>query len=262
MAAVREYIYPSHLAGANVPFMRITANRYKYGGNGAAQGHVTLYHPPGVSFSDGAGYGTMDMGPIGSKLMEGINSGQSATDIAKQANSQINGEGANADLRSMMSLKIAKDSGLGNLVPGVENLSDMYGMSKGVATNPNTVVAFQNMTLRSFNFNFSLVAEDPSESDEIRRIQEFFRAEMYPESGTGSYILTYPSTFSIKFYTQSGQENPYYPRIYECNLTNLQTNFNDNATMHFDGGAPISVNISLTFQETKVLTKNDIGKEA
>jgi hypothetical protein len=32
--------------------------------------------------------------------------------------------------------------------------------------------------------------------------------------------------------------------------------------MHFDGGAPISVNISLTFQETKVLTKNDIGKEA
>jgi len=46
----REYIYPSHLAGANVPFMRITANRYKYGGGGQPRGHVTLYQPPGVSF--------------------------------------------------------------------------------------------------------------------------------------------------------------------------------------------------------------------
>jgi hypothetical protein len=258
----REYIYPAQLAGANVPFMRITANRYKYGGSGEPQGHVTLYHPPGVSFSDGAGYGTMDMGPIGNKLMEAIQDpSKSGVEIAREANSQINGKGSDADLRSMMSLKIAKDSGLGNLVPGVENLSDMYGMSKGVATNPNTVVAFQNMTIRSFNFSFSLVAEDPSESQEIRKIQEFFRSEMYPEQGAGSYLLTYPSTFSIKFYTQDGRENPYYPRIYECNLTNLQTNFNDNAHMHFDGGAPISVNISLTFQETKVLTKSDIGTE-
>jgi len=257
----REYIYPSHLAGSNAPFMRITANRYKYGGSGAPQGHVTLYHPPGVSFSDGAGYGTMDMGPIGSQLMAGIQSGKSATDIAKEANTKINGKDSNADLRSMMSLKIAKDSGIGNIVPGVENLSDMYGMSKGVATNPNTVVAFQNMTLRSFNFIFSLVAEDPSESQEIRKIQEFFRSEMYPEQGAGSYLLTYPSTFSIKFYTQDGRENPYYPKIYECNLTNLQTNFNEGANMHFEGGAPISVNVSLTFQETKVLTKSDIGKE-
>ena len=257
----REYIYPSHLAGANVPFMRITANRYKYGGGGQPRGHVTLYQPPGVSFSDGAGFGSMDMGPIGNQLMEGVQSGRSGVEIAKQANQQINGEGSNSDLRSMMSLKIAKDSGLGNLVPGAENLSDMYGMSKGVATNPNTVVAFQNMTLRSFSFNFSLVAEDPSESDEIRKIQEFFRYEMYPEAGVGSYILTYPSTFSIKFYTQNGQENPYYPRIFECNLTNLQTNFNESAHMHFDGGAPISVGVSLTFQETRVLTKNDIGAD-
>ena len=48
----REYIYPSHLAGAKVPFMRISANRYQYGGSGKSRGHVTLYHPPGVSFSD------------------------------------------------------------------------------------------------------------------------------------------------------------------------------------------------------------------
>lgn len=255
---VIEYIYPSHLAGSKVPFMRITANRYLYGGSGKPRGHVTLYHPPGVSFSDGAGYGTMDMGPIGNQLLQGINSDQTFTEIARSANETLTGSGGNSDLRTMMSLKIAKAAG-GGLAPGVENLDELYGRSRGVAVNPNTVAAFQNMTIRSFNFNFSLIAEDPSESEIIKGIQEFFRSEMYPESGAESYILTYPSTFSIKFYTQDGKENPYYPKIYECNLTNLQTNFNDNAHMHFDGGAPISVNISLTFQETKVLTRSDIG---
>ena len=254
----REYIYPSHLAGAKVPFMRISANRYQYGGSGKSRGHVTLYHPPGVSFSDGAGYGTMDMGPIGNQLLQGISSGQSADEIARQVNETLAAPG-NSDLRTMMSLKIAKAAG-GGLAPGVENLDELYGRSKGVAVNPNTVAAFQNMTIRSFNFNFSLVAEDPSESEVVKGIQEFFRSEMYPESGSESYLLTYPSTFSIKFYTQEGKENPYYPKIYECNLTNLQTNFNENAHMHFDGGAPISVNMSLTFQETKVLTRSDIGE--
>jgi hypothetical protein len=30
--------------------------------------------------------------------------------------------------------------------------------------------------------------------------------------------------------------------------------------MHFDGGAPLDVDLSFTFQETKVLTRGDINE--
>jgi len=145
-------------------------------------------------------------------------------------------------------------------VPGADQLQNIYGQSKGKAVNPNTVTAFQNMVLRSFAFNFKLVAENPFEADEIRNIQRFFRATMYAESGQGNYLLTYPHVFAIEFCTKEGKPNPYYPTIYQTNLVNFTTNFSAPTSMHFEGGAPLEVDMSLTFQETKVLTLNDFNE--
>ena len=257
-----EYMYPSNLADSKSNFIRITANKYQYGGGGSSIASVSLYHPSQVTFQDGAGYSTMDLGPIGSTIIAGINSGRSAESIALEANRNVmdTGNSTSGDLRNLISLKIAKDAGLTSLVPGVENLQAVYGAAKGVAVNPNTVSSFQNMNIRTYQFNFKMVAKDPDESNDIRKIQSFFREHMYPEEGAGSYILTYPATFRIQFYTSEGRENPYYPKIYETFLTNFSTNFNSSSHLHYAGGAPIEVDISLTFQETKVLTKADLGE--
>jgi hypothetical protein len=256
----RNHFFPKNLPGANVPFMRITANKYQYGGGGPIRGSLSIYQPPNVSFGDGASFGTIDMGPIGSTLMKGISSGDSASRIALDASEAILGEGSDADLRTMIATKIAMGSGIGSSVPGVENLADIYSLSKGKAVNPNSVSSFQNMTTRSFTFAFKLIAEEPSESESIRDIVNFFRREMYAEQGAAGYLLTYPSTFTIKFYSQDGKENTYYPKIYECFLTGMTTSYNTQSHMHFDGGAPIDVDLSFTFQETKVLTQGDINE--
>jgi len=256
-STVSELVYPLNLLDAKTNFLRIEANKYQYGGGGPILGAVSLYHPPGVSFSDGAGYSTFDMGPLGKDIMSGMNDNMSAADIAKSATENTAGS---PELRTMLAMKIAKDAGLGNLAPGTENLQQIYGASKGVAVNPNTTTAFQNMNLRAYSFTFKMIAESPAESDQIRMIQTFFREHMYPEEGSGSYLLTYPATFTVKFYTATGRENPFYPKMYELNLTAFQTNFNSQSHLHFDGGAPTEVDITLSFQETKVLTKADLGE--
>lgn len=259
-STVSELYYPANLMDAKSNFLRIEANKYQYGGGGPILGAVSLYHPSGVSFADGAGFSTFDMGPIGKQLMAGVTDpNANAADIAKTSVESLTGDGT-SELRTMLAMKIAKESGLGALAPGSENLQQIYGAAKGVAVNPNTTTAFQNMNLRSYVFNFKMIAESPGESDTIRQIQTFFREHMYPEEGAGSYLLTYPATFTVKFYTASGNENPYYPKMYELNLTNFQTNYNGSSHLHFDGGAPVEVDISLSFQETKVLTKADLGE--
>jgi hypothetical protein len=257
----RNHFFPKNLPGANVPFMRITANRYQYGGGGPIRGSLSIYQPPNVSFGDGASFGTIDMGPIGSTLMKGISSGmgaEGAFDLARAVNAEVEKD---SDLRTMIATKIAAGSGIGSSVPGVENLADIYSLSKGKAVNPNSVSSFQNMTTRSFTFTFKLIAEEPSESESIRDIVNFFRREMYAAaSASAGYLLTYPSTFTIKFYSQDGKESTYYPKIYECFLTGMTTSYNTQSHMHFDGGAPIDVDLSFTFQETKVLTQGDINE--
>ena len=261
-STVPELYYPSNLMDAKSNFLRIEANKYQYGGGGPILGAVSLYHPGGVGFADGAGFSTFDMGPLGNDLMAGvIDPNANAASIAKTSVGDLTGnnEGA-SELRTMLAMKIAKESGLSSLAPGTENLQEIYGAAKGVAVNPNSTTAFQNMNIRSYTFNFKMIAESPSESDTIRQIQTFFREHMYPEEGAGSYLLTYPATFTVKFYTADGRENPYYPKIYELNLTNFSTNYNGSSHLHFDGGAPVEVDISLSFQETKVLTKADLGE--
>ena len=252
-----NHFFPKNLTGANVPFMRITANQYQYGGGGDIRGSLSIYHPPNVTFGDGASFGTIDMGPIGSTLMKGMDSGD-ITGTAQAANAQIAGD---SDLRTMRAPTIAMSSGIGSTVPGVENLADIYSLNKGKAVNPNSVTSFQNMTVRSFTFTFKLIPEDPSESESIRDIINFFRKEMYAEQSQNGYLLSYPSTFTIKFYSQDGKENSYYPKIYECFLTGMTSAYSTaGGNMHFDGGAPLDVDLSFTFQETKVLTRGDINE--
>lgn len=256
-----NHFFPKNLIGANVPFMRITANQYQYGGGGPIRGSLSIYHPPNVTFGDGATFGSIDMGPIGSTLMKGISSGM-GMDGAFTLATDVNAEVAkSADLRTLIATKIAAGSGIGSTIPGVENLSDIYSLSKGKAVNPNTVTSFQNMTVRSFTFTFKLIPEDPSESESIRNIINFFRKEMYAAQSDAGYLLSYPSTFTIKFYSQDGKENLYYPKIYECFLTGMSSAYSTaGGYMHFDGGAPLDVDLSFTFQETKVLTRGDINE--
>lgn len=266
-STVPELYYPSNLMDTKSNFLRIEANKYQYGGGGPILGAVSLYHPSGVSFADGAGFSTFDMGPLGREFLQGVTGAESGSDLMLRATAitknaiDKGAEGpGSAELRTMLAIKIAKDSGAAQLAPGTENLQQVYGASRGVAVNPNTATAFQNMNIRAYTFNFKMIAESPDESDTIRQIQTFFREHMYPERGPGDYLLTYPATFTVKFYTADGSENPYYPKMYELNLTNFQTNYNGSSHLHFDGGAPVEVDISLSFQETKVLTKADFGE--
>ena len=53
-------------------------------------------------------------------------------------------------------------------------------------------------------------------------------------------------------------ENEYLPGIWSCYLTNVGTTFNSSSNMYFSDNAPTEVDLSLTFQETRVLNRNDM----
>ena len=244
-------VFPSNLHASNLNYVTFTA----YNKSGGSIGHAALYMPSNVAFADGAGYTTFDMGPLGAEIAKNISGGLDSNSIRSSLETVTAAANNNADLRTIMAGKMIQSAGM---VPGADRVSDIYQQSKSIAINPNTTTAFQNMNIRTFVFNFKLVADNQPEARMIKDIQSFFRELMYADTAGQGYLLSYPAKWKIHFKNGLGAENGYYPKIYESYLTNFQTSFNASGHLHHRDGAPTEVDISLTFQETRVLTQDDI----
>jgi len=123
--------------------------------------------------------------------------------------------------------------------------------------SPNTNTAFETPGIRTFSFAFKMVPKDRKDSDAIRDIVSFFRKYAYPEGNT--VFMKYPPIWTIKFWNGS-KRNAYIPGIYGCYLTGVASSYNAGTNLFHRDGSPVEVDVGLTFQETKVLTRDEIEK--
>ena len=76
----------------------------------------------------------------------------------------------------------------------------------------------------------------------------------------GNFIsLKYPPTWNIQFLNGiTGEDIPYLPKIFECYLKSLSSNFNPTANVWRQGGSPIETDVTVEFIESRALTYDDI----
>jgi len=202
---------------------------------------VHLFTPNGVSAPDAATYNQMNLGLLGAG-MSLAEAGKTAVDDVK---SLAGGKGlTNTALATLLA------TGIGG------NKTAMAGMAMGVAANPYIATAFESTTLRSFGFNFKCVPESSEEAEDVRKIENTFRKFMYPKE-LDVIALQYPPVFRIKFYNGE-EENKFMPMILDSYLINLTTTYNETSNMFHADGAPVETSMSVTFQETKALIRDDL----
>jgi len=204
---------------------------------------IFLYQPPGFSVSDGANYANFDVGSI----KGGLN----------LLNSAMSGKGpniTNADIGAFAMM--GKDKLMGGSST-IDKITSSGAISMGVATNPYTRTAYESTNVRAFSFSFKLIAENERESEMAKLIERTFRKFLYPKRA-GSVALVYPPLVDIQFYSE-GRINDYMPKIKPCYITSLESTFNEGSTaFHKDTGAPLEVNLTLGFQEERVLVRQDL----
>jgi len=199
---------------------------------------IHLFIPSGFQVSDGANFNGIELGLV--------NAAQKVADSDKKASEVFDGTD-----KTVMALK-AIEGITGD--PG--GASAVAAMQQGVAFNPQTALAFEGVNLRQFSFAFTLVPESADEAEDARRIENFFRKYMYPESTTG-FSMKYPPKFKIQFFIGE-KENKYYPMIHDCYLAGVEASFNPDSNAFFKDGQPTAVDISLSFSEAKMLTRTDL----
>lgn len=224
---------------------------------------IALYMPDTLQYSYSQSYDQLNLGnEIGGKMMA------AGTDLVGAYKN-----GGAAEVGSAVAktgTEIAKQEAGKALASalGSEQTGQAILAATGRVQNPMLEMIYKSPNFRNFQFDFTFYPRDENEAMEVQRILERLRFHQAPEimPNAGGFLIP-PSEFDIKFY-YAGSENPNIPQIATCVLTTLDVNYAPNGFAAYETpgennpslgrtGMPVSIQVTLQFQEVTYLTKKD-----
>lgn len=140
-----------------------------------------------------------------------------------------------------------------------KQLNGMSYIQKATKITPGNSKAeqlFKGVNFRDFNFDYQFSPRSEKEAAAVLRIIRLFRHHMLPEfKDQANFLYIYPSEFEIKYY-KGAKENEYIEKHMTCVLVNMIVDYTPNGQFNtFSNGMPTQINMSLTFRELSVPTK-------
>jgi len=235
----------------------------KLGGRGEkrnAIGTVVLPIPGAITDQNNADWGDGRINPLqlaglelaGQTLAGGLGAG------GKNVEEQLKGLSASSTQ--------AKNALKGIISAAAVGISadEVLARTQGAVVNPNLELLFKGPTLRPFNFTFQMGARNENESDEIMKILRFFKQGGSPQRTEAQYLVKAPHTFQIEYLHrgESGSQNKYLNKIKECALLSVGVNYTPNNNYAtFENGAPVAVELSLSFRELEPVFNDQYGSD-
>lgn len=221
---------------------------------------IVVVFPIPTSLNDNfsVSYQDAKLGPIAGALMEGAARGaaQAGGGVMSQLGGAVSG---------------AAKTGASNVVEGGyafarqkitnETLAANLDKATGIVPNPHLAAIFQDVGLREHSFSFRFSPKNSNESKLLKNIIRNIKSRMLPgslgDSSTGP-LFTFPDTVDISFGPK--EQIPY--KFKECVMTSFNVNYSPNGTpSFFKDGNPTDIEISMSFKETKIFTREDFNKD-
>ena len=233
---------------------------------------IALYMPDTLNYSYSQSYDQLSLGgealgqaaAAGASLIDAFKSGEGAADTIKKT-AAAGGETAKL-------LAAQKGAGaIGTLTGSSQTAQLGFTAATGVVQNPMLEMIYKSPNFRTFQFDFMFYPRDEKEALEVQKIIEKFRFHQAPELSSAQGFLIPPSEFDIKFY-YGGVQNPNIPSIATCVLTTIDVNYAPNGWSAYEvpgenapalgrTGMPVTIQVTLQFQETTYLTKSDFKQD-
>ena len=146
---------------------------------------------------------------------------------------------------------------------GAGGLRAVLDKSKAIAKNPKKEQVFKDVSFRPFNFKFEFAPRNRSELDSAYKIIELFKFHMHPQIAPNRYFVV-PSEFQIT-YMYRDKANLWFPKISRCILKDMKVNYAPEGVVttfreNDRGAPPVGINMSLSFAEIEIMTKNTIAQ--
>jgi hypothetical protein len=231
---------------------------------------ICLYMPDTLNFDSEASYD--DLRPGEEVLGQLLSAAPTLVEFVKNKDYRgLLNAARKSGLASIVGQQLASAAGIG---PGVSRLG-AFATTGGVV-NPMLELIYSSPRLREFQFEFMFYPRSEAEAFEVQKIIDRFRFHQAPEleGGLGSQtgLIIPPSEFDIRFY-YGGRENPNIPPIATCVLRSVQVNFAPRGFTTYESigenspalgrtGMPVGITMTLRFQETTYITKEDFNKQS
>jgi len=198
---------------------------------------LAMQEKPVVSY--GVNYQDKDMGILGGFLTDDSVSGPNLGSVTQSA--------------------LIQAAKIPSLLPGFGQASpaDIVQLGSKAKTNPFREVFFEGIDYRKFNFRYKFMPRTLSESKIVLDIITTFKQHMHPELAQNGYFYVYPSEFEI-IYCYGKEQNTYFNKIAQCALTDMSVEYGGEQFSSFNNGAPTEINLTLSFRELELITKNSI----
>lgn len=202
---------------------------------------VSLYLPVGLQFRDNVGYENTDL--LAGNVSALISGASSSADGLK-------GQDATRQV-SLAAVRVAQKLN--------QEAGNIARAAARVTTNPNTRALFKSVALREFAFTFKFLPCSAREAEEVKKIIQLFREELYPEDipGLGGISLGYkfPNRFKIQI-EYNGEEVT--NKILPCYLRDVSVTYNPSTMAMHDDGSFSEIDMSVSFTESRTLDRKQI----
>jgi len=167
---------------------------------------------------------------------------------------------------------IGKVAGQKMAIPGMEGYLLKRGLGgaigiegaeqKNLAKNPHFEILYDKPSQRTFSFDFKMVPRNVSEAHAIQQIVRTFKAYSSPsltgkeqgKFGPYSRFYTYPALFQIEYWNADKLH-----KLLPCALTNITVNYSGSGTPGtYRDGSPIQTDMTLTFAEERLISREDV----
>ena len=153
--------------------------------------------------------------------------------------------------------------------PGA-TLTGHHELWAGRTINPHMAMTFKGVSPRQFRLEFKFMAKNREESESIKNIIQHFKRGMHPELDGDEFEdfeplwWKYPHSFEVRFYSgiDDGKETTFMFQIDTSVITSLTVDYGGSGIPVFfkENGAPVDITMSMTLQETALLTRDKIDQ--
>tara|TARA_Y100001963_G_scaffold58890_1_gene82373 strand:- start:1295 stop:2677 length:1383 start_codon:yes stop_codon:yes gene_type:complete len=226
------------------------------------RGVISLPIQPGISESNGVGWGENELSPI--QL--------AGAQVAGGAIDALTGGGVDVEgFRSAIESNLKVLQGIGDFEEIIKAYfagqavgADLIGRATGQAINKNVEVLFNGPQLRTFGYSYRFTPREPREAREIKEIIRFFKKSMAPKRSNSRIFLKSPNVWKLKYTFRNGDSHPFLNNIKICALTGFNVDYTpDGSYSTYDNeggvgdGSMTSYQVSMSFKELTPIYNDD-----
>jgi hypothetical protein len=229
---------------------------------------IILYMPEDISTGHKANWSGKNFSNVGADLMK-----TAGATTAKGVMENL-GKSITEGMENFIPIAGAQmvTAAIGKITGESISLDEFIGSTRGVILNPNAELLFSGIDMRNFSLTYKLVPRNKREADHIENIIRTFKKAMLPSANSGaeaiknaidqkSFQANYikvPDVCKVSFMRGSNL-NPNVPQYKMCAITGVDVSYTpDGVYATTQDGRMIAYQLSLNFQETKLIFKEDI----